>query len=192
MLKRSALITINFSGTNFRLLTGLQRGIVVAVVLLVIVTGVLLWKANSYREQSVSLTCQVGEFSASIEKLRPAMQERQQLLKDLGDMSGLLEARRFSWTQLLTGIEAAFPTGVALTRLEFNTKELSVALEGTAQSPEALSNLMIGLQKSRSFKSPLLKHQSMDKGNLSFNVAVTYQQHLAAGADPGAGRQLRN
>jgi len=42
---------------------------------------------------------------------------------------------------------------------------------------------MIGLQKSRSFKSPLLKHQSMDKGNLSFNVAVTYQKHLAAGAD---------
>jgi len=175
VLKRSALITINFSGTNFRLLTGLQQGLVVTVALLVIVTGVLLWEANSYRAQSAALTQQAREFTASIEKLRPAMQERQQLLKDLGDMSGLLEARRFSWTQLFTGIEAAFPSGVALTRLEFNAKGRAVALEGTAQSPEALSSLMIGLQKSRSFKGPLLKHQSMDKGNLSFNVAVTYQ-----------------
>ena len=191
-MKRSPLITINFAGTNFRLLMRLQRGLTVTVVLLGIMTGVLLWKANSYRVQSSALTQQVGEFTASIEKLRPAMQERQQLVKDLGDMSGMLEARRFSWTQLLTGIEAAFPSGVALTRLEFNAREQAVALEGTARSPEALSSLMIGLQKSRSFKGPLLKHQSMDKGNLSFNVAVTYQEHLAAGPDPGAGRQPRN
>jgi len=191
-MKRPALITINFAGTNFRLLMRLQRGIIVTMVLLGITTGILLWKANSYRVQSEALTQQVREFNASIEKLRPAMQERQQLVKDLGDMSGLLEARRFSWTQLLTGIEAAFPSGVALTKLEFNAKELAVALEGTAQSPESLSSLMIGLQKSRSFKNPLLKHQSMDKGNLSFNVAVAYQEHLAAGTAPGAGRLPHN
>ena len=188
MLKRQALITINFAGTNFRLLTRIQQGLIVAVVLLGAMTGVLLWKANSYRVQSAALTQQVREFTASVEKMRPAMQERQQLVKDLGDMSGLLEARRFSWTRLLTGIEAAFPNGVALTRLEFNTRELAVALEGTAQSPESLSSLMIGLQRSPYFKNPLLKHQSMDKGNLSFNVAVTYQEHLAAGSAPGAGR----
>jgi len=187
-MKRPALITINFAGTNFRLLMHLQQGLIIAAALLGIMTGVLLWKANSYRMQSAALTQQVREFSTSIEKLRPAMQERQQLVKDLGDMSGLLEARQFSWTQLLTAIEASFPSGVALTKLEFSTKELAVALEGTAQSPESLSSLMIGLQKSHSFKSPLLKHQSMDKGNLSFNVAVTYQKHLATGADPVAGR----
>jgi Tfp pilus assembly protein PilN len=181
VLKRPLLLTINFAGTDFRFLMRFQQGLIAAVVLLGVTTGVLLWKANSYRVQSAALTQQVKEFSVSIEKLRPAMQERQQLVKDLGDMSGLLEARRFSWTQLLTGIEAAFPSGVALTKLEFNAKELAVALEGTAQSPESLSSLMIGLQRSRSFKNPLLKHQSMDKGNLSFNVAVT-----------GAGRQPRN
>jgi len=192
VLKRPALITINFAGTNFRLLMRVRQGLLVTVFLLGTMTGILLWKANSYRVQSSALKQQVGEFTASIEKLRPVMQERQQLVKDLGDMSGMLEARRFSWIHLLTGIEAAFPSGVALTRLEFSARELAVALEGTAQSPEALSGLMIGLQKSRSFKSPLLKHQSMDKGNLSFNVAVTYQEHLAAGLDPGAGRQPRN
>jgi len=191
-MRRPALITINFAGTNFRLLMRLQQGLIVTVALLAITTGILLWKANAYHVQSAALAQQVREFAASIEKLRPAMQERQQLVKDLSDMSGLLEARRFSWTQLLTRIEASFPSGVALTRLECNARELVVALEGTAQSPESLSGLMIGLQKSRSFKNPFLKHQSMDKGNLSFNVAVTYQQHLAAGADTGTGRQPRN
>jgi len=189
---RQPLITINFAGTNFRLLTRLRQGLSAVVVLLVISAGILLWQANSYRMQSAALKKQVEEYSASIEKLRPAMQERQQLVKDLGDMSGLMESRRFSWTQLLTGIEAAFPSGVALTRLEFSTRSLAVALEGAAQSPEALSGLMIGLQKSRLFKNPQLKHQSMDKGNLSFNVAVTYQERLAAGTAPGAGRQPRD
>jgi Tfp pilus assembly protein PilN len=188
MLKRPALISVNFAGTNFRLLMRVRQGLIVAIVLLGTMTGVLLWKANSYRVESSALRRQVGEFTASIEKLRPVMQERRQLVKDLGDMSGMLEARRFSWTQLLTGIEAAFPSGVALKRLELNAREQAVALEGTAQSPEALSGLMIGLQRSRSFRNPLLKHQSMDKGNLSFNVEVTYHGHLATGAGPGAGR----
>jgi Tfp pilus assembly protein PilN len=191
-MKRPALITINFASTNFRLLMRLQQGLLLVVVLLGITTGILIWKANSYRVQSAVLTQQVREFTASIEKLRPAMQERQQLIKDLGDMAGLLDARRFSWTQLLTGIEATFPSGVALTRLEFNRRELAVALEGTASSPESLSNLMIGLQRSRSFRNPLLKHQSIDKGNISFNVAITYQEHLAAAADPGAGQKPRD
>ena len=187
-MKRSALISINFAATNFRLLMRIQQGLIVAAALFGILACALVWKAYTYRVQSAVLTQQIKEFTASIEKLRPAMQERQQLVKDLGDMAGLLEARRFSWTQLLTGIEAAFPSGVALTKLEFNSRELAVSLEGTASSPESLSSLMIGLQKSRSFRSPLLKHQSMDKGNLSFNVAITYQEHLAAGAAPGAGR----
>jgi CHASE3 domain sensor protein len=80
-MKRPALIAINFAGTNFRLLMRLQQGLMVTVVLLGMITGVLLWNANSYREQSASLAQQVGEFTASIEKLRPAMQERQQLLR---------------------------------------------------------------------------------------------------------------
>ena len=191
-MKRPAPITVNFAGTNFRFLMRLRQGFIVAVVLLGSLTGVLLWKANSYRAESAALTQQVREYTESVERLRPAMLEREQLVKDLGDMAGLLEARRFSWTQLLTGVEAAFPNGIALDRLEFKPKEMAVALEGTAQSPESLSSLMIGLQKSRSFKNPLLKHQSMDKGNLSFNVAVTYQEHMAAGPGPGAGRQPRD
>ncbi len=191
-MRRPSAITINFASVNYGLIDRLQRAGVVALVVLGLVTGALLWTANSYRLKNAAAKQQVRDLVASTGKLRPAMEERQQLLKNLSAMSGLLEARRHSWTQFLTGIEAAFPSGIALSRVEFDPREQIVILEGSAQSPEALSNLMIGLQRSRSFKNPLLKHQSMDKGNLSFNVAVIYQEHLAAGPAPDAGRKPGN
>ena len=95
-------------------------------------------------------------------------------------MAGLMEARRFSWTRLLTGLEAAFPVGVALTKLDFNPKERTLVIEGVAQSPEALRNLMVGLEKSTYFRDPLLKHQSVDKGIISFNVASVYTDNIVA------------
>ena len=179
-------ITINFSTTSYRRILRIRQGLFAAAALLGLSAGALLWTADSLRAQNAVQERQMQEFAASVEKLRPAMRERQQLVKDLGAMTGLLEARRFSWTQLLTRIEAVSPSGVALTSVQLSGKEQAVALEGTAQSPEALSNLMIGLQRSRSFRNPLLKHQSLDKGNLSFNVAVHYQEHLEAGPAPDA------
>jgi len=70
VLKRPVLITINFARTNFGLLMRVRQGLIVTVVLLGTVTGILLWKANSYSVQSSALRQQVGEFTASIEKLR--------------------------------------------------------------------------------------------------------------------------
>lgn len=187
MLKRRAAITINFAGINYGLIVRLQQTGIAVVVVLALAVGSLLWSALSYRSAGAAAEQQVTNLADSAGKLRMAVQERQQLIKNLNAMSGLLEARRHSWTQFLTGIEAAFPAGIALTRVDFERKDQTVVLEGVAQSPEALSNLMIGLQRSRSFRNPLLKHQSMDRGILSFNVAVIYQEPLAAGQDQGAG-----
>ena len=184
-----AAITINFSTIDYRALSRIRQGLFAAALLLALGAVALLWTASSLRAQNTDQELQIQEFTASIEKLRPAIRERQQLVKDLGSMSALLAARRFSWTHLLSRIEAVSPPGVALTRVELVGKDLAVALEGTAQSPEALSNLMIGLQRSRSFRNPLLKHQSMDKGNLSFNVAVLYQEHLETGPVPESAPQ---
>lgn len=179
-------IAVNFSTTNYLHISRIRAGLIAASFLLVLGAGALLWTGNALREKNAAQEQQIREFTASVEELRPAMEERKHLVKDLSAMSGLLEARRFSWTQLLTGIEAAFPAGVVLTRLELAGKDMTVVLEGASQSPEALSNLMIGLERSRSFRNPLLKHQSMDKGSLSFNVAVFYQEHPGAGTAPGA------
>jgi Tfp pilus assembly protein PilN len=192
MRKRLAAITINFARTDFGLIARLGKGLLVVIVLLGILAGSLLWTASSTARQGAAAEQRVKDLAASAGKLRPALDERQQLVKNLGAMSGLIEARRHSWTQFLTGIEAVFPFGIALTKVDFNPRELTVVLEGSAQSPEALSNLMIGLQRSRSFKNPQLKHQSMDKGSLSFNVAVSYQEPSVAGAAPDTDRKPGN
>jgi len=185
---KGPVITVNFARTDFRLIARLQWGGIAVIALLVVSGGSLLWAANSYRQQGEVAERQLRDLAASAAKLRPAIEERQQLVKNLSDMSGLIEARRHSWTQFLTGIEAAFPAGIALTKVDFRPRDLTAVLEGEAQSPEALSGLMIGLQRSRSFKNPQLKHQSMDKGSLSFNVAVTYQGHTVSGPGPEADR----
>jgi len=187
--KRPAAITINFSSTDYRLIARLQWGGIAAIVLLGIIAGALLWTVNSYRHQVAVAEQKMRDLAASAMKLRPAMEERQHLVKNLSAMSGLIEARRHSWTRFLTGIEAAFPAGIALTKVDFSPRDLNVVLEGSAQSPEALSGLMIGLQRSRSFKNPQLKHQSMEKGSLSFNVAVSYQEHSVAGPVPDTDRK---
>jgi hypothetical protein len=68
-----------------------------------------------------------------------------------------------------------FPAGAALERLQYDPKDRSLVLDGRAQSPEALRNLMVGLEKSPLFKDPLLKHQSVEKGVISFTVGAHYR-----------------
>jgi len=187
-VKKRQAITVNFARTDYSLIARLQWGGFAAIVLLGVIAGALLWTAVSYRHQGAVAEQQVRDLAESAVKLRPAIEERQQLVKNLSAMSGLIAARRHSWTQFLTGLEAAFPSGLALTKVDLQPRDLTVVLEGVAQSPEALSGLMIGLQRSRSFKNPQLKHQSMDKGSLSFNVAVSYQELRVAGPAPDADR----
>jgi len=189
VLRRPPEITINFAGTDHRRIAIARTVLIGVIILLMLAAGWLSLQLRSYRDQSAAMERQIAALAESQEKLRPEMQERQRIVKDLNAMSGLLEARRLSWTRFLTAIEEAFPPGIALTRVELNTKDLAVALEGAAQSPEALSSLMIGLQRSGSFRNPLLRHQSMDKGNLSFNVTVQYQASVAAGPAPRAARR---
>jgi Tfp pilus assembly protein PilN len=110
------------------------------------------------------------------EQTRPALLERERIVKDLTAMSGLLEARKISWTRLLTSVEAVVPVGVALKHVDFEVKDSTLTLNGVARSPESLRNLVVAMEKSASFKDPFLKHQSLEKGNISFNVVAVYRE----------------
>lgn len=155
-------------------------GLVVLSGVLVIVLAVQVWAMVESRSGIAAMGRKLQQQSVLDEQMRPVLQEREQIVRNLMAMSSLVESRRFSWTRLLSGMEAAFPTGVALTKLEFNPKEHSLVIDGVAQSPEALRNLMVGLEKSSSFKEPLLKHQSVDKGSISFNVVASYADNKTA------------
>lgn len=170
------MITINFASRNYRLIGQFRSGLIAGSIILVAVTAGMLWTAVSLRTELSFLDRKLQEIKAADEQVRPALLERERLVKDLTAMSGLLESRKISWTHFLTGIEAVVPVGVALKKVEFNPKDSTLTLEGVARSPESLRNLVVAMEKSPSFKDPFLKHQSLEKGNITFNVVTGYRE----------------
>lgn len=175
------MIDINFAGRDYRLISRIYAGLLAGVVLLGGMTAVMLWAAVSYRADISAMNQKLKKLAAADEQVRPLLVERERVIKDLSSMSALMDARRFSWTRLFTNIEAVLPVGAALNRVGLDPKDHTLALEGKAQSPEALRSLMIGLEKAALFKDPHLKHQSVDKGHISFNVVALYQENKGAG-----------
>ncbi len=155
------------------------------VLLLFLIAGGMVWKTASLRAELSAAQQKVRDAGASDTGAKTLMGEREKLVKDLDSMTGLLEARKFSWTGLLTSIEGVVPVGVALTKVDFNPTGRSLTLDGKAQSPEALRNLVVGLEKSDAFQDPLLKHQSIEKGIISFNVVAVYRGHKRTGVAQG-------
>lgn len=173
------IININFASRNYRLTTAVYTGLLAASALFVALMVVMFVKVFIYRHDVAAMDRKLAELETSVEKFKPVMRERQQLVSDLSDMSGLMESKRFSWTQLLTAIETIFPTGVALEHIGYNPKSRSLSLKGRARTPESLRNLIVGMEQSPSFKAPLLKHQSVDKGHISFEVVAHYEDRGA-------------
>jgi Tfp pilus assembly protein PilN len=175
------MISINFASKNYPLIARMHAGLVAGNVFLVIATAVIIWTALSLRADVSVMDKKLKALETAEEQVRPLLLEHDRVIKDLSSMSGLLESRRFSWTRLLTDVETVFPAGVALDRMEYKPQDHVLTLDGMAQSPESLRNLMVGLERSAWFREPYLKHQSVDKGSISFNVVASYQEHKAAG-----------
>lgn len=186
------MISLNFASRNYRLIEKVLTGLVVGCVVLALAAAFMLWSAVSLRAQTAELEQQVQEARSRLAALQPVVQERERFVAELASMTELVEAKQFSWTRLLTGIEEIFPFGVALDKIAYNPKSRALTLDGHAQSPEALRNLVVGLERSSSFRDPLLKNQTIEKGRISFNVTAIYQGYggagMAAALRPGPGK----
>ena len=170
------MIAINFASRNYRIVEKVRLALLAVNVLLALAIVAMVWTALSLRAQSAGMEGRIGDLLKTEEQFKPLLTERDRIVKEFASMSGLLESRRFSWTELLTDIEKVFPTGVALNKIEY-AKDGALMLDGAARSPESLRNLMVGLERSASFRDAYLKHQSVDKGSISFNVVVFYKGH---------------
>lgn len=170
------MITINFASRNYRLIARIRSGLIAGSIFLIAITAGMLWITASLRANINFMDRKLQELNAADERARPALLERERLVKDLSAMSGLMEARKISWTRLLTSVETVVPVGVALKQVEFNPKDSTLTLSGMARSPESLRNLVVAMEKSASLKDPFLKHQSLEKGNISFNVVAVYRE----------------
>lgn len=166
---------MNFAARDYMLSARIVAGLAaVSVVLLVVFLGIAATVLTG-RSERAALDRQIADLAVRTEKLQAMLSERDRLLKELGNMTALMESKRFSWTGLLTSIERVFPPGVALDRLQCNMKERSLLLDGRAQSPESLRNLVIGLERSPAFSDSQLRHQSVERGVISFTIGVRYR-----------------
>ncbi len=179
------MISINFASRNYRLAERITTTLLAAAAFFAVVALAIVLFALHERADLNTLTQKLKELKTAEEAYRPLLLERDRIVKDLAAMSGLTAAKRFSWTQFLSDIETIVPVGVAIDRLDYNPHDHVVKLDGRAQSPESLRNLIVALEHSTRFKDSYLKHQSIEKGSISFNVVVSYQEHAAAAVDPG-------
>lgn len=170
------MIRINFASRNYRLIGRIRYGLIAGIIILVAITGGMFWTAVSLRADISFMDQMLQGLEEADAQARPALLEREQLVKDLTVMSGLMESRKISWTRLLTSVEAVVPEGVALKRVEFNPRDSTLSLNGMAQSPEALRNLVVAMERAAQFKDTSLKHQSLEKGSISFNVVAIYRE----------------
>ena len=179
------MISINFASRNYRNVARVVKALVAGSVVLALVAAVMIVKEVSLRADIAFMQKKLQEAEAADQQVRPVLMERERLVKDLNAMSGLMDARKFSWTRLLSSIESVVPVGVALQKVQYNPQDHSLALDGTAQSPESLRGLVVGLEKSPSFTDPFLKHQTLEKGSISFNVVAVYHEHKDTGVVKG-------
>jgi len=179
------MITINFARKNYRLVGRIRIGLITGNLILAVITAGLLWTVSSLRADLSAMDRTLRKLEAAAEQAQPLLVQREQIAKDLTAMSGLQKAKKISWTRLLTGIEAVMPSGVALKQVELNPKDSTLTLSGVAQSPESLRNLVIALERAATFKNPFLKHQSLEKGSISFNVVAVYQEDKSAAMAQG-------
>jgi Tfp pilus assembly protein PilN len=170
------MITINFASRNYRFVGRIRIGLVVGSVILAMMTAGLLWTTVTLRGDISAMDRTLQELEAADEHVQPLLVEREQLVKDLNAMSGLVESKKISWTRLLTSIEAVVPKGIALQQVKFSPRNSALTLSGIARSPELLRKMVDTMEKAASFKDPLLKHQSLEKRSISFDVVAVYQK----------------
>lgn len=174
-MKPPLLIGLNFATRDYRLSTRLIAGLAAASVVLALLAAAFVWVALGYRADRVALDRQTADLAARNEQISRVLEERDRLQQDLASMSAVIDAKRFSWTNFLTSIEQVFPTGVALEKARYHPKDRTFILDGRAGSPESLRGLMAGLERSPAFSNPQLKHQSVEKGVISFTVEGRYR-----------------
>jgi Tfp pilus assembly protein PilN len=93
----------------------------------------------------------------------------------------MLEASSFSWIGLLVELERAVPPGVTVNTIQPDLSSGRVSLRGEADSFEALTKLLRGLQQRTSFRNVFLLQQAKRKAAggmdeaLEFSVSLTYE-----------------
>lgn len=105
-----------------------------------------------------------------------------QLPSEVSFVNRLVEKRTFSWTQFLSELEQAVPSGVGVQSIRLDPSSAIIQLAGIAQTFEDVTAFLTILEDHPQFSEPVLKqHQDRDDGLVEFNLTLRYRNHVKPG-----------
>ena len=165
-------------------------------------TGWLWWSARELDEAAVQYEEATQRIATSnhqyaAQSLRAGFDVSEPRLKTLGRdvtfINQLLEKRAFSWTRLLTDLEATVPLKVSVTSVTMNFRDSSLLLNGSALTIKDITGFSDSLEAHPSFRNVILSNyqvreshgQDRGKNNpddglrgVDFTLTVTYKPQM--------------
>ena len=182
-------IQLSAPGINSLLLA--QWGLLLLTIGALTVTGLFWWTGSTLDDQIDQIDEQVTRLTFANEQF-VAQAGRDQIDLSPGAIAGipkhiafvkqLRERVGFSWTQLLSDLEAAVPSNISMDGISLEEKTQTIQLHGSAHSLEDLNRLIHQLEKHTAFEHVLLgqhatkNQKDSNKENfVVFSMKVTYR-----------------
>jgi len=189
-------VDLNFAGTPFRNNSPYYLGYGIGAFLVVLFTVYNAWAYVHYSRSALHLEDAYAANRAKLDTLRKEAADLQARIEkvDLGTLNGratftngLLERRRFSWTDLLNSLEEAQVYQVRLLSLLPRIQEKGILIDAraVAQDLKAMWNFQQNLQNHPKFRRvyPGGWTKSTEENEIVFNLAFNY---FPKGAPEGA------
>jgi type IV pilus assembly protein PilN len=152
---------------------------------IVVALGMASW-ATEIRREAAQLEENVARVHQQTSRLReelrkagfspddPAAVDR--LVKQVGGLNQIIEAKSFSWTALMNDLEAVVPRNVSVKSIRPDLKTKKVALDGVALTLQDVTALMTALQASGRFGDVFLQQQrATDANRTEFVIECVYR-----------------
>ncbi len=158
-----------FAPAEVRAVQWTQRGLTAGCFAALVVVGWWGWNsravdetAAAYEQSTVRTERATSEFLERMRQDRLAFSQEQvaMIREQVAFANRLSEKRSFSWTQLLSDLEATLPPHVALINIKLDFQESAIVLEGTAVRLQDVNVFITQLHGHRAFRHAVLdKHE---------------------------------
>ncbi len=171
----------------------IQRGLTAGCLAALVVVGWWGWNsravdetAAAYERSTARIERATNEFVEQMRQDRQAFSQEQvaMIREQVAFANQLSEKRNFSWTKLLSDLEATLPPHVALVNIKLDFQESAIVLEGTAVRLQDVNAFITHLHAHRAFRHAVLdRHEARhertenDAGGtdgLEFRLSVRY------------------
>lgn len=182
-----------FAQAEVRVVQWIQRALVLSSIVAFAVVGWWAWDSRAVDETAAAYERSVERMEQAMKRFVEQMQQDRlvfsqeqvaMIREQVAFANQLSEKRSFSWTKLLSDLEATLPPHVALVNIKLDFQESAIVLEGTALRLQDVNTFITQLHAHRAFRHAVLdRHEARhertenDAGGtdaLEFRLSVRY------------------